>query len=154
LRSTPPGPALNSTSAASAINEDIDTIASLNPALTPPVVEGRLLIPAGYRLRLPVDKAAAFDSWMVAYEEEARERDARERQQALARAEAAREAALARKEAAREAAAERRAAAAARGSTRRVASGRRTPVAKVPVTNSVGRATRVQRPKSGRGSRT
>lgn len=133
----------------------IDELAALNPALTPPVVDGRSAIPAGYRLRLPPDKAGAFDAWMTAYEDERIEREARERQEAAARAEEAREA--------REAAAAQRAAArtARATSPRRGVSVARSGkgakaegVTSVPVSNRVGRATKLQKPKSGRGSRT
>jgi membrane-bound lytic murein transglycosylase D len=39
---------------AQAAKTDVDTLAELNPALTPDVVHGRLLVPKGWSLRVPV----------------------------------------------------------------------------------------------------
>jgi membrane-bound lytic murein transglycosylase D len=39
---------------------DRDMVASLNPALMDPVVDGRRAIPAGYELRLPVEHSSGF----------------------------------------------------------------------------------------------
>jgi membrane-bound lytic murein transglycosylase D len=41
---------------------DKDTLVEMNPALMDPVVEGRRLIPAGYRLRMPEQGGTGFDS--------------------------------------------------------------------------------------------
>lgn len=46
--------------AAQAARTDIDTLADLNPALTPDVVKGKLLIPKGWRLRVPLGSATDF----------------------------------------------------------------------------------------------
>ena len=46
--------------AAQAARSDVDTLADLNPALTPDVVRGRLLLPKGWHLRVPVGSAAEF----------------------------------------------------------------------------------------------
>jgi membrane-bound lytic murein transglycosylase D len=51
---------------------DRETIASLNPALMSPVVEGRLPIPRGYRLRLPQERVAGFATRLAMLEDEVR----------------------------------------------------------------------------------
>ena len=45
---------------AQAASTDVDTLADLNPALTGPVVSGRLLVPKGHLLRVPAGAAAGF----------------------------------------------------------------------------------------------
>jgi peptidoglycan lytic transglycosylase D len=45
---------------ARAANTDVDTLADLNPALTPPVVSGKLRVPKAYRLHVPPGSAAKF----------------------------------------------------------------------------------------------
>jgi membrane-bound lytic murein transglycosylase D len=52
---------------------DADQLKTLNPALTESVFEGRRLVPAGYRLRLPLDKGLSPESaarvFMAGYEQ-------------------------------------------------------------------------------------
>lgn len=45
---------------AQAAKMDVDALADLNPALTREVVAGKLHVPKGYRLRVPVGEAAGF----------------------------------------------------------------------------------------------
>src|SRR5262249_32176511 len=42
------------------VNTDVDTLADLNPALTPAVLSGKLHVPRGYRLQVPAGSAAKF----------------------------------------------------------------------------------------------
>lgn len=133
---------VNIEAAARGADLDIDTLCELNPALTPPVAEGRVAIPAGYKLKVPADRAPAVSSWLVAYESEIVEREARERREAAERAAAARQLAAARR-------ASKGRVVVARGAK----SGKAT-VTKVSVTGRVGRSSRLQRGKGSRGSRT
>jgi membrane-bound lytic murein transglycosylase D len=55
---------------AGAAKTDVDTLADLNPALTRDVVRGKLHVPKGYRLRVPVGSTGAFSTRYAALSRE------------------------------------------------------------------------------------